>query len=139
MLNPEISRSFNSWLDRIVADCPTDQIGAYGFLLYEHEDSFAVQLVGSARYVVGDPFALREQVFSSGEDLVELPRSVVGADWPDGLEAAKNLIGSYLQQGKERGRFSRGVVAVGFVDGDIEIISGAAYLRAGADFGPPPL
>ena len=126
MLNPEISRSFNSWLDRIVADCPTDQIGAYGFLLYEHEDSFAVQLVGSARYVVGDPFALREQVFSSGEDLVELPRSVVGADWPEGLEAAKNLIRSYLQRGRERARFSRGVVAVGFVDGDIEIVSGAA-------------
>jgi len=123
-VNPEVSRSFNSWLDRIAAECP-DQIGAYGFLLYEHEDSFAVQLVGSTRYVVGEPFALREQVFSSGEDLVELPRSVVGSEWPEGLEAAKNLIRAYLKKGKERARFNRGVVAVGFVDGDIEIISGA--------------
>ena len=107
MLNPEVSRSFNAWLDRIVAECPTDQIGAYGFLLYEHEDAFAVQMVGSARYVVSEPFALREQVFSSGEDLVELPRSVVGADWPEGLEAAKNLIASYLQKARERVRFSQ--------------------------------
>jgi hypothetical protein len=126
VVNPELSRSFNTWLDRIVADCPPDQIGAYGFLLYEHEDSFAVQLVGSIQYVDGDPFALREQVFSSGEDLVELPRSVVGDDWPEGLEAAKNLIRAYLQRGRERARFSQRVVAVGFVDGDIEIVSGAA-------------
>jgi hypothetical protein len=126
VVNPEVSRLFNTWLDRIVGGCPTDQIGAYGFLLYEHEDSFAVQLVGSVQYVDRDPFALRDQVFSSGEDLVELPRSVVGEDWREGLEAAKNLIRAYLQRGKERARFSQKVVAVAFVDGDIEIISGAA-------------
>ena len=126
MLDAALSRSFNAWLDRIVAESPTDQIGAYGFLLYEHEDSFAVQLVGSNSYVVGDPFAVREQVFSSGEDLVELPRSVVGADWPEGLEAAKNLIVAYLKKGQQRARFSHRVVAVGFVDGDIEIVSGTA-------------
>lgn len=126
MLDPELSQSFNAWLDRIVTECPTNQIGAYGFLLYEHEDSFAVQLVGSTRYVVSDPFAVREQVYSSGEDLVELPRSVVGDEWPDGLEAAKGLIAAYLENGQQRVRFTGSVVAVGFVDGDIEIIRGAA-------------
>jgi hypothetical protein len=126
MLNPEVSKSFNAWLDRILADCPTDQIGAYCFLLYEHEDSFAVQLVASIRYVESDPFAVREQVFSSGEDLVELPRSVVGSEWPQGLEAARTLTRTYLQRGRERARFGQSVVAVGFVDGDIEIVRGAA-------------
>lgn len=122
MLNAHIRESFNAWVDRIIAEAPADRIGAYCFLLYEHEDSFAAQLVGSTKYLVDDPFAIRDQLFSSGEDLVELPRSLVGAGWPEGLEAAKELVESYLSKGRQRARFHGCIVAAGFVDGDIEIV-----------------
>ena len=98
-------------------------VAAYNFNLYEHRDSFAVQLVGAARYDPVDSSWASEERFSSGEDLFDLPQALVGDDWRGGLATAKSLVSSYLQVGTQAARFrSSRAVAVGFVDGDLELV-----------------
>lgn len=114
---------FIPWVDRHLIVAEASKAVAYNFHLYEHEQFFAIQLVGAIKYDPDEPFAYEDEVFTSGEDLFILPRSKVGNDWRKGLEVASTLIRSYLEQGQEAHRLtSSSLVGVGFVDGDLEII-----------------
>ncbi|MEO8382499.1 MAG: hypothetical protein ABI779_22760 [Acidobacteriota bacterium] len=115
---------FDAWVERVTSNCGAS-VAAFGFLLYEHEDSFAVQLVGAARYVDSDPFG-SEVLCSSGEDLLDLPRTTVGPEWQQGLAAATQLVRSYLARRARGGPFDGSTVAVGFVDGDMKVLQSAA-------------
>jgi hypothetical protein len=125
-MTPELVSEFQEWIDRVSSECEEPGVAAFGFLLYEHEDSFAIQLVGAGRYVPSDPFSRDKVLFSSGEDLFELPRADVGAEWQEGLAAAMNLVRRYLNRRPTDGPLHRTTVAIGFVDGDIEVIQDAA-------------
>ena len=112
----DLARQFTSWADRVMIEHGSVVVSAYNFNLYEHHDSFAVQLIGAARYDPVDSSWASEERFSSGEDLFDLPHALVGDDWRGGLAAAKSLVSSYLQAGTQaasqviarcRGRFRR--------------------------------
>jgi len=96
---------------------------AYKFNLYEHEDAFAIQLVGTSRFDPDDEDWACHETFSSGEDLFCFPHSVFGNEWRTGLKVASALVKNYLQYGKHATlmKASRGV-GVGFVGGDIELL-----------------
>lgn len=121
-MNDQVAREFNDWVDRVLSQHPLD-VAAYNFNLYEHDRAFAIQLIGAARFDSDDPSWACDEVFSSGEDLFEVPREVAGTDWQNGLAAAKQLIENYVRLGarSERLRVARGV-GVGFVDGDLDIV-----------------
>jgi|SRR5436190_14340405 len=121
-MTPELVAEFDAWVDRVSSEFTTPGVAAFGFLLYEHKHSFAVQLVGAASYVESDPFGRDEVLFSSGEDLIDLPREIIGAKWQDGLAAATELVRGYFNRRGDAGPLHRATVAVGFVDGDIEVI-----------------
>jgi len=124
-MSPEMIAEFDAWVDRVSSECAVSGVAAFGFLLYEHEESFAVQLVGAARYVDSDPFR-SEGLCSFGEDLLELPTASVGSEWQQGLAAATHLVRGYLDRRATGGPFERATVAIGFVDGDIEVLQTAA-------------
>jgi hypothetical protein len=118
-----LETDFVSWLDRVLREHASAGVVAYNFNLYEHDDAFAVQVVGASRFDADDPTWACEEVFSSGEDLFPLPHSLVGEDWEDGLAAAKALVTKYLEAGAEaRTLTSAKGIGVGFVDGDVELI-----------------
>ena len=126
-MNNGLVSDFVSWVDRILLEHGTGQTAvAYNFNLYEHEDEFAIQLIGATRFDTTDDDWPCYEAFSSAEDLFILPYSVVGREYENGLREAKILIAGYLERGKraERLKKSRGV-AVGFVGGDLELV----YLR----------
>ena len=102
---------------------------AYNFNLYEHEDEFAIQLVGTGSFDLSDEDWACDETFSSGEDLFYLPHTVFGDQWQIGLEMANSLVKNYLQHGKYAAlmKATRGV-GVGFVSGNIDLV----YLRADA-------
>jgi hypothetical protein len=126
-MNKALASDFAAWVDRIMLEHVTGQPAvAYNFNLYEHEDEFAIQLIGATRFDITDDDWPCYEAFSSGEDLFILPYSVVGREYRNGLRKAKFLIKGYLERGKEADRLktSRGV-AVGFVGGDLKLV----YLR----------
>jgi hypothetical protein len=115
---------FVSWVDRIMLEYAKGKRAvAYNFNLYEHEDEFAIQLIGAKKFDLTDEDWPCYEAFSSGEDLFILPYSVVGREYATGQRKTKSLIESYLERGKAAGRLkrSRGV-ALGFVGGDLELI-----------------
>lgn len=119
--------NFNSWVDRIILENIATPVAAYNFNLYEHHDAFAIQLIGAKSFDRSDSAWACDEVFSSGEDLFELPRSIVGHHWRDGLRGAKSLVEKYLETGKQAPllKAAHGV-GIGFVDGDLKLV----YLRS---------
>jgi len=121
-MNDQITKEFNYWVDRILSKHPME-VAAYNFNLYEHDCSFAIQLIGATRFDSDDASWACDEAFSSGEDLFEIPHEIGGRDWQDGLTTAKQLIMSYLRRGAQREmlKVAQGV-GVGFVDGDIDLV-----------------
>jgi hypothetical protein len=113
--------AFANWVDKVLAAHRSTPAAAYNFNLYEHSDTFAVQLAGTTRYDPADPDWACDETFSSGEDLFEFPRTQLDDDWREGLLTAKSLVVDYLTRGKNAKRLiSSQAVCTGFVDGDIE-------------------
>ena len=128
-MTPELLLQFNTWVDRILSDVGATPVVAYNFNLYEHENEFVVQLVGTDSFDLRDEDWACDESFTSGEDLFYLPHSVFGNHWRKGLEVTSFLVKNYLQQGNHATymKDTRGV-GVGFVDGNIDLI----YLRGDA-------
>jgi hypothetical protein len=119
-----LDEGFAVWLDRVATAGASSGARAFVFNLYEGETSFDVQLDGcSALDLSTDWVGLR--VFSSGEDLFEIPRTLAGDDWRAGLTAAQQLIRRY-RSARTNARCLDGTpVACGFVDGDYELVPDA--------------
>ena len=122
----DLAQPFNTWVDLALTDLASadnSAVAAYCFNLYEHEHTWAVQLAGTSSFDPDDPDWAVEPAFSSGENLFEIPQAAAGEDWEAGLSVAKSLIAQYLRTGMHRERLTGAqAVAVGFVDGDIELV-----------------
>jgi hypothetical protein len=119
----ELSVQFNTWVDRVMSEFGATPSVAYNFNLYEHEEEFAIQLVGTSRFDPDDEDWACDETFSSGEDLFCLPHAVFGTEWRTALKVASSLVENYLQHGKYATlmKASRAVGA-GFVSGEIELV-----------------
>jgi len=112
---------FEKWLSNQLEKITDEAIVAFNFNLYEEEDegSFSAQLVGCPHFDEANEDWACRVVFSSGEDLFGFRSN----DWEDALNEfieelkryIKNNPNSELQKNKRR-------IAVGFVDGDLEIV-----------------
>jgi hypothetical protein len=122
-MTSELLLQFNAWVDRLLIEFGSAPVVAYNFNLYEHEEEFAIQLVGTGSFDLGDEDWACNEIFSSGEDLFYLLHTVVGHRWQNGLETANSLVKNYLQHGKHGTlmKAARGV-GVGFVSGDIDLV-----------------
>ena len=125
-MTPELLLQFSAWVDRLLIEFRSTPVVAYNFNLYEHEEEFAIQLVGTGSFDPRNEDWACDEIFSSGEDLFFLPHTVVGDQWQSGLEMANALVKNYLQDGKHAAlmKASHGV-GVGFVSGDIDLV----YIR----------
>jgi len=128
-MTPELLVQFNAWVDRIMIEAGSAPVAAYNFNLYEHEEEFAIQLIGSSSFDRSDEDWACDVTFSSGEDLFYLPHNIFGGQWRVGLEVANSLVKNYLQHGKYAALMKAACgVGVAFVDGNIDLV----YLRADA-------
>ena len=119
----ELFDEFSCWVDRNLLEHSGMSVAAYNFNLYEHEEAFVMQLIGAKSFDRSDSDWACDETFSSGEDLFELPRSIVSADWQEGLRRAKALVKRYLDTGKHASRLKASqAVGIGFVNGDLELL-----------------
>ena len=124
----ELFDEFSSWVDRILLQYAGMEVAAYNFNLYEHEDEFAIQLIGAKRFDPTDDDWPCDEAFTSGEDLFALPHSIVSSDYRKGLRYAKALVKEYLETGNQAPRLKVSqAVGIGFVSGDLHLL----YSRSG--------
>lgn len=119
----EIYTEFENWLNsQLENDMPTDT-KAFCFNLYEEsaEDFvYSVQLVACNKFDADDDDWACEEVWSSGEDIFCIELS---DEENKDHESAQALIKSWvLEYMKECEILSSKYVAIGFVDGELEII-----------------
>jgi len=114
---------FNCWTDRILLEHAGMAVAAYNFNLYEHEEAFVIQLIGAESFDGNDSDWACDEAYSSGEDLFELPHSIVSGNWREGLRRAKALVKRYLEIGTQAPRLKMSqAVGIGFVNGDLELL-----------------
>lgn len=114
-------KEFTAWLDAAMAEVPLNQIVAVNFNLYESDEDqvFHVQIVGTASFDEEDEDWACDEVFTSGENIFFLRAE----DWEDCLKRCAVLVQKYLADGKYGSELKVvRAVAMGFVDGDLEII-----------------
>ena len=128
MIQVEIYEAFVNWLDNILEnnDMP-DETVSFCFNLYEEsvEDSvYAVQLVACEAFDENDPDWACEECWSSEEDIfcVELSDESE-KDWKAAQKLITGWVKEYLGNGKYADILTSKPVGIGFVDGDLELIS----------------
>jgi hypothetical protein len=96
---------------------------AFQFNLYEGHGSVHVQLDGIDSFNVENDDSLGESIFSTGEDIFEVPFQDAGADWQEWLQSLMALCKEYVLEGERSDvlRGSRGV-GIGFADGDLHVL-----------------
>src|SRR5688572_29523044 len=118
-----IGAAFRTWADGALTENPGDKVRAFSFNLYEHEDSFAIELIGCPRYDPQDQDWACQELFVHREPLFEMPRALVGNKWQEGLAASLALVRAYLRACDPTHRLRVAeAVTVGFVDGDLHLV-----------------
>ena len=118
----DFQSTFNQWLDASLAHPIPASVVAFSFNLAE---PWCIEVVGSDIYSEKDPDWACAESFRPKNPNLDLPESEVGSDWESVLEAAKKLVLAYLDR-PSLGAFilkKAEAVAIGFVDGELHIIS----------------
>ncbi len=111
---------FAKWLDGFM-DHGFEEVVALNFNLYEDgDDKWSVELVGTASFDEDDDDWACDEVFSNRETPLVWEENV---DWETILSEVKELICTYLDCGEYSDLMKENqAVAVGFVDGELEIV-----------------
>lgn len=112
-----------AWIDSVLSEELPSDIVAYAFNLYEGNTDFHVQLIGAGSFDEDDADWACDELYTTGENIFLIPRTVAGQDWEKGLEYSVQMVQEYLKSGTNKQvLLSSQGVGVGFVDGDIEIV-----------------
>lgn len=111
---------FAKWLDGFM-DYGFEEVVALNFNLYEDGDAkWSVELVGTASFDEDDDDWACDEVFSNRETPLVWEEN---ADWETILSKVQEFIRRYLEHGEYSDLMKEiQAVAVGFVDGDLEIV-----------------
>jgi hypothetical protein len=101
---------------------PQSLVG-FHFNLYEAIDSVHVQLIGTSGFTTEPEYSPSDEVFTTGENVFEVPFQVAGSAWPEWLESLKELASSYISSGGRSAKLRESLgVGIGFVDGDMHVL-----------------
>ncbi len=115
---------FSYWLNQVLEQEIPKGIKAFNFNLYEgEEDTYDIQLIGSDEFDEDDSDWACTEYFTSGENICYIKRTDEIAHWEQGLSYITKLVERYLQEGKDADTLKNvSAIAIGFVDGDLDIL-----------------
>jgi hypothetical protein len=122
-----VTKEFFVWADRSLSQPIPQATVAFHFNLYEGATSVHVQLIGTESFIPGkDPerdYSPSAEIFSTGEEVFEIPFSMAGSNWQEWLKTSKEMVAQYIAKGAKSNvlRNSQGV-GIGFVDGDMYVL-----------------
>ena len=112
---------FEIWLNDILKEKLSDNIVAINFNLYEDEnDKWSIELVGSSSFDENNDDWACDEVFTTRDNpyVVEMK-----SNWKNAQKIFIDKINDYLDKGKYAAKLKQSeAVAIGFVDGDLNII-----------------
>jgi hypothetical protein len=121
-------QEFNEWLSCSLRAPVTDEVLAFSFNLFEPAlvdgVTFSVELVGSEAFDPKNSDWACEEVWSAQPRNLHIPLSFSGSTWEDCLLKMKDLLLFVLEEQNEISKIlkTRQAIALGFVDGDLEIV-----------------
>jgi hypothetical protein len=128
----DLAAPFRSWVNAALAEEIPRQVRAFCFNLYETGQTFGVELVGAPRFDPSDPDWACDEVFEYRRDCLEVPVAEFGGEWTECLATFTELVREYLQTGAHAQKLtSRDAVAVGFVDGSLNVVWKGQVQEAG--------
>lgn len=117
-------KKLSNWLDTVLEQNIPKDVIAFGFNLYEDEDSqWSVELIGTGSFDTKDDDWCCDEItdFGTREDPFSWKQQ---ANWDDILKEITDSLKKYLKYGRYADILkSKKGIGVGFVDGDLEIIT----------------
>jgi hypothetical protein len=119
----EQAARFRTWLDAAIAQEIPPRVRAICFNLYETGQAFGIELIGAPAFDPDNADWACDEIFEYRRNCPELPIGLFGKAWPRCLEVVTQWVRDYLQAGDQAHELrSRDGVAVGFVDGELNVV-----------------
>ncbi len=111
------------WLDSLDLEDMPESIIAYNINLYEGDETYDLQLIGSDEFDKDDPDWACSEVYSSEEEICYIEMTDEVGDWENAQKQFAECIKEYLEDGKYADVLKAAkAIGIGFVDGDIELL-----------------
>lgn len=117
----EFEKVFENWITESLSDEIPSTVKAFSFNLYE---PFGIELIGASSFDLDNSDWACDEVWEPKQRGIEIPTSLNIQSWEECLEKMKIILSKILEENTHNSRIlkSRNGVALGFVDGDLEIL-----------------
>lgn len=114
---------FSDWVSDVLVEIPEETV-AFVFNIYEEDDAYLVDITGTTVYDANSEAWTDEINWDSGEELFIIPKEKFEGDWEDIHDAIAEFLETLIDADNELSDAlcDSDAVAVGFIDGDLEII-----------------
>lgn len=117
---------FSAWVSRSLEEGVPGDVRAFCFNLYDRDEDglFGVELVGTDEFDPDDEDWASAEAWVPENPRLDIPLDFSGDDWERCLDNLGELVSELLESGSAAaGVLKSGeAVAVGFVDGDLEVV-----------------
>ncbi|WP_208281640.1 hypothetical protein [Massilia oculi] len=117
---------FKAWLMGSASTAIPASVRAFSFNLCELDNDsspFAVELIGSSEFDIEDSDWACDEVWAATPRMLEIPVAFSSRSWEGCLAGVKRLVVATIDEDGAGEVFkSREGVAVGFVDGDLDLV-----------------
>lgn len=119
----QILQPFSDWVSDVLIDIP-DETLAFVFNIYEEDDAYLVDITGTASFNSEDESWTENINWDSGEELFIIPKEKFEGDWEEIHDSIAEALETLIELDGELADTlcDSDAVAVGFIDGDLEII-----------------
>jgi len=120
--NDDLMGQMEGWLNRALEERPPPEIVAFNVNLYD--SPFRADLVGACRFDSDDPDWACDESWEPRERFFDFPEELTAVPWQERLALSRVLLERIIHgEGSAAAAFRRAeAVAIGFVDGDLEIV-----------------
>ena len=117
---------FNAWLRSSTNTVVPASVRAFSFNLYELASDispFGLELIGSSDFDIVDGDWACDEVWAATPRMLEIPMAFSSSSWETCLAAVKRLVVSAINEGGAGQVLkTREGIAVGFIDGDLDLV-----------------
>lgn len=134
-MTENFEHTFATWIAEAVATGLPPEVKALSFNLYEPAGEpgvrFGVELIGADRFDEADPDWACDEVWEASPRGISIPEQYSGDTWERCLEKMVDLVRRQVGENSTIATAVRTVqgVAVGFVDGDLELVWNGSLQR----------
>lgn len=119
----QVQQPFYNWISDVLVEIPDETI-AFVFNIYEEDDAYLVDITGTIEYSDESESWTDTINWDSGEEMFIIPKEKFDGDWEEIHDVIAEALEVLVEEDNELSDTlcDSEAVAVGFIDGDLEII-----------------